>query len=33
VTATQPAPPLSPDISVKPLRKLPSRRKPFFVEL
>jgi succinate dehydrogenase / fumarate reductase cytochrome b subunit len=33
VTATQPARPLSPDISVKPLRTLPSRRKPFFVEL
>jgi succinate dehydrogenase / fumarate reductase cytochrome b subunit len=34
VTATQqPAPPLSPDISVKPIRKLPSRRKPFLVEL
>ncbi len=33
MTATQPAPPLSPDISVKPLRRLPSRRKPFFVEL
>ncbi len=33
MTATQPARPLSPDISVKPLRTLPSRRKPFFVEL
>ena len=29
----QPAPPLSPDISVKPIRKLPARRKPFFVEI
>ena len=34
VTATQqPAPPLSPDISVKPIRKLPGRRKPLLVEL
>jgi len=33
VTATQPAPPLSPDISVKPIRKLPGRRKPVLVEL
>lgn len=33
MTATQPAPPLSPDISVTPVRKLPSRRKPFLVEL
>ena len=34
MTATQqPAPPLSPDISVKPLRKLPGRRKPLLVEL
>jgi succinate dehydrogenase / fumarate reductase, cytochrome b subunit len=34
VTATQqPAPELSPDISVKPIRKLPGRRKPFLVEI
>ena len=33
MTATQPAPPLSPDISVEPLRKLPKRRKPLLVEL
>ena len=34
MTATQqPAPPLSPDISVKPIRKLPQRRKPLLVEL
>lgn len=34
MTATQqPAPPLSPDISVKPIRKLPGRRKPLLVEL
>jgi len=34
VTATQqPAPPLSSDISVAPIRKLPKRRKPFLVEL
>jgi succinate dehydrogenase / fumarate reductase cytochrome b subunit len=34
VTQTQqPAPPLSPDISVEPIRKRPGRRKPFFVEL
>jgi succinate dehydrogenase / fumarate reductase cytochrome b subunit len=34
VTATQqPAPPLSPDISVEPIRKLPGRRKPLLVEL
>ncbi len=34
MTATQqPAPPLSPDISVEPIRKLPGRRKPLLVEL
>jgi succinate dehydrogenase / fumarate reductase, cytochrome b subunit len=34
VTATQqPAPELSPDISVTPVRKRPNRRKPFLVEL
>ncbi len=34
MTATQqPAPPLSPDISVKPLSKLPSRRTPFVVQI
>jgi succinate dehydrogenase / fumarate reductase cytochrome b subunit len=34
VTATQQPPPeLSPDISVKPVRKLPGRRKPFLVEI
>jgi succinate dehydrogenase / fumarate reductase cytochrome b subunit len=34
VTAThQPAPPISPDISVEPIRKLPGRRKPLLVEL
>ena len=34
MTATQqPAPSLSPDISVAPLRKLPKRRKPLLVEL
>jgi len=34
VTATQqPAPGLSPDITVEPIRKLPGRRKPFLVEI